>query len=193
MNLSNDNIYIEKVLNGDRSAFSFLINNYKDMVYTIVLKIVRSREDAEEIAQDVFLKAFQSLSTFRKESRFSTWIYRIAYNMAISKTRQKRVVVEAIDENIIENYSVDNIHENVFALDADEKRKLIDVVLDNLPEDECLLITLYYKEECTVNDVAEILNLTQSNVKVKLHRTRKKLSQKLNVLIKEKMINLKSC
>ncbi|MEA3504921.1 MAG: sigma-70 family RNA polymerase sigma factor [Bacteroidota bacterium] len=193
MNLSNDNIYIEKVLNGDRSAFSFLINNYKDMVYTIVLKIVRSREDAEEIAQDVFLKAFQSLSTFRKESRFSTWIYRIAYNMAIFKTRQKRVVVEAIDENIIENYSVDNIHENVFALDADEKRKLIDVVLDNLPEDECLLITLYYKEECTVNDVAEILNLTQSNVKVKLHRTRKKLSQKLNVLIKEKMINLKSC
>jgi len=193
MKSSDEKIYIERVLKGETAAFSFLIDGYKDMVFTIIYKIVRSKEDAEEIAQDVFLKAFQSLKSFRKEARFSTWIYRIAYNMAISKIRRKKVIVDSIDENMIENYTVDDIHENVFALSSLEKQKFVDVALKDLPENEYILITLYYKEECTINDVAEIMNLSQSNVKVKLFRIRKKLSDKLNVLLNEKTINLKSC
>ena len=87
----NDQIYIDKVRAGDSSAFSYLVDNYKDMAYTIALKIVRNAEDAEEVAQDSFIKAFQQINTFQGKSKFSTWLYTIVYRTAISKTRKKKL------------------------------------------------------------------------------------------------------
>jgi RNA polymerase sigma-70 factor (ECF subfamily) len=79
------------VLKGEQSAYTFLVEKHKNLVFSIVLKVLSSREDAEEVAQDVFLKAYQSLGSFEMKSKFSTWLYRIAYNAAISKTRKKKV------------------------------------------------------------------------------------------------------
>ena len=86
-----DNQYIDQVIAGNTAAFAILVDRHKDLVFTIAMNITRNREDAEEVAQDSFLKAFQKLAGFRKESGFQTWLYRIAYNEAISKIRKNRI------------------------------------------------------------------------------------------------------
>jgi len=189
MKKPDDHTCIQKIQKGDNSAFAVLVDRYRDMVYTIIHRIVRNHEEAEEIAQDVFLKAFHSLNSFKGKSKFSTWLYRIAYNAAITRTRKKKIEMGALDEQLMENYTQDEINEDIYTLDTQEQKKFIDHVLSNLPEKEYLIITLYYKEECSIGEIAEITGLSESNVKVKLHRIRKKLYEDLDVLMKEKLIN----
>jgi len=184
MRFLDDNDYIVRVLSGDVSAYASLVAKHKNLVFTIVLKIVNNREDAEEISQDVFLKAYQSLSTFERKSKFSTWLYRIAYNAAISKTRKKKVEMVAIEDSVISNYSTDEINRNMHELDEDDRQIILEKALKRLPEEDNLLITLFYKNETSIDDISEITGLSVSNVKVKLHRIRKKLYEEMNELIK---------
>jgi len=184
MNFQRDNFYIDKVLNGDVNAYASLVDKHKNMIFSIALKIVRNREDAEEIAQDVFVKVYQSLVTFKKESKFSTWLYRIVYNAAISKTRKKNLETTNINYDIVESYSEDEINVNLNRLDDDEQKKIINTVLKKLNPEDYLLVTLYYFEEKSVDEISEIANISQSNVKVKLFRTRKKLYGEIQRLIK---------
>ena len=175
MEYPGDNFYIEKILSGDTSAYSHLVNRHKDMVFTIAVRILKNREDAEEIAQDAFIKAYNSLSNFKQKSKYSTWLYSIVYNAAISRTRKKQLEVQAIDDRIIENYTFDEIQLGEKEIDAEEQKKFINKAIDELPETESILITLYYKEEHSIDQVSEIIGLSSSNVKVRLHRIRKKL------------------
>lgn len=191
MKKPDDHTCIQKIQKGDNSAFAILVDRYKDMVYTIVKKIVRSHEETEEISQDVFLKAFHSLDSFKGKSKFSTWLYRIAYNAAITQTRKKKIEMGALDEQVMENYTHDDVNEDIYTLDTQQQKQLIDHVLAQLPEKEYLIITFYYKEECSIGEIAEITGLSESNVKVKLHRIRKKLYDELDVLMKEKLISRK--
>jgi RNA polymerase sigma-70 factor (ECF subfamily) len=119
---------------------------------------------------------------------FSTWIYRIAYNAAITKTRRKKYITQSLDEEMAETYTHDNIHENVYALTQQQQKAFIDKALADLPENDYLIITLYHKEEMSVKDISEITGLSESNVKVKLHRIRKKMQQDINHLMKENLI-----
>ena len=189
MKKPDDHTCIEEIRKGDSSAFATLVNRYKDMVYTIVRKIVRNHEESEEIAQDVFLKAYHSLNSFKGKARFSTWLYRIAYNAAITQTRKKKMEMGALDEQIMENYTQDAINVDIYKLDTQQQKQFIDHVLSKLPEKEYLIITFYYKEECSIGEIADITGLSESNVKVKLHRTRKKLYEEIDVLMKDKLIN----
>ena len=184
MKFQDDNDYIGKVLSGDVSAYASLIAKHKSLVFSIVHKIVNNHEDAEEISQDVFLKAFQALKTFEGKSKFSTWLYRIAYNAAISKTRKKRIEMVAIEETVISNFSTDEIGKNMNELDEDDRQQILEKALKRLPEDDNLLITLFYKNENSIEDISEIMGLSVSNVKVRLHRIRKKLYDEMNELIK---------
>jgi RNA polymerase sigma-70 factor (ECF subfamily) len=185
MKFQDDNEYIGKVLNGDISAYASLVAKHTNLVFSIVLKIVNNREDAEEISQDVFLKAYQSLNTFEKKSKFSTWLYRIAYNAAISNTRKKKVEMVAIEEMVITNYSTDEISRNITEFDENDRQLILEKALKQLPEDDNLLITLFYKNENSVEDISEITGLSESNVKVRLHRIRKRLYEEMNVLMKK--------
>ncbi len=117
MKFKSDSFYIDQVLKGDTKSFAYLIDKHKDMVYTVALRIIRNREDAEELAQDVFVKAFQSIDKFKKESKFSTWLYRIAYNTSISKVRKKKMETSDLDVRIIENYTLDEVFENLNGLE----------------------------------------------------------------------------
>ncbi|MBU1012016.1 MAG: RNA polymerase sigma factor [Bacteroidetes bacterium] len=179
-----DLYYIDKVLNGETAAFAELINRHKAMVFTIANRILKSREDAEEIAQDVFLKVFQSLKNFKREAKFSTWVYRIAFNTAVSKTRKKSLEVLAIDDHIIENYTFDEILDETGGLSLDDKKRYFEMALKKVPEEDNLLLTMFYLEEQTIEEISEITGLSVSNVKVKLHRTRKKLYEHINVMLK---------
>lgn len=183
MNTLDDYIYIEQVINGNTAAYAVLVDKYKDMVFTIARRIAKNQEDAEEIAQDAFLKAYQSLDSFKRKAKFSTWLYRIVYNTAISKIRKKRHETTALDDVMIENYSVDEVNNEVNGLDSEEQKKVINLALEKLNEEESTVISLYYLDECSIEDISGVTGLTKSNVKVKLHRSRKKLYQEMNILL----------
>jgi len=178
-----DNFYIEKIRNKEPAAYSFLVDKHKDMVFSIALRILRNREDAEELAQDVFVKAYQSLDTFKGESKFSTWLYRIVYNAAISKTRKKKIETVDLDYNLVDNYSTDEIKEDINRLGYDEQKKIVDQILQGLNPEESMMITLFYFKENSTEEISEIMGMTQSNVKVKLHRLRKKLLLEVNEIL----------
>lgn len=175
MGQQDDTLIIGQVLEGNLAAYSVLLDRYKDMIFSLVVKIVRNREEAEEVAQDTFIKAFQALPNFKQEAKFSTWLFRIAYNTAISRTRRKKVVTAAIDDHLIEQYSGDAIRQQVEILETEEKLKLMQEVIQQLPEDEQTLINLFYHNKQSVEEISVITGLTASNIKVRLHRIRKKM------------------
>ena len=187
MDKNSDQIYIDKVLQGDTNGFAYLINKYKDMVYTIAIKIVKSHEDAEEVAQDSFLKAYEKLDSFKGNSKFSTWLYTIAYRNSITKIRKKKVATSDIDDYVIDNYSEGSEFPQLEAIKNGEQQKYVREAIGRLPEKDALLITLFYMNESSVEEIEQITNLTQSNIKVKLFRARKKLNTELSFLLKEEV------
>lgn len=175
MELYSDTYYIERVKAGDTACFACLLDKYSRPVYSIILKIIRNREDAEELTQDVFMKVFKHLPSFKGECSFSTWIYRIAYNTAISETRKKKHEFLAIEDTVINNVTEQEITAMMEETDSYEQTEKLDAALAQLAPDERAIILLFYMREKTADEVAAITGLTVSNVKVKLHRIRKKL------------------
>lgn len=175
-----DRHIIKEVLDGKSEQFEHILNRYGGQVFNLIAHIVPCKEDAEELTQDVFIKVFRLLSSFKEESSFSTWIYRIATNTAISAVRKKRYDTLHLDDAAYSNIPEEVIDE---ALDNDNEEQLqrLSTAIDRLNADERALITLYYMNEKPVASVAEILGLTISNVKIKLLRTRKKLYLLLNL------------
>lgn len=172
-----DEKVIEIVLAGNRDAYALLVDRYKDKVFALVMGVLKDYELTQEVAQDVFVKAFVSLKKFRKDATFSTWLYRISYNTAISETRKKKIVNIDFNENILANISSENenlLREN---LKIEENSKLLNRAIERLLPDEKRILNLYYFEEKAILEISEITGLSQSNVKVKLHRLRKKIKE----------------
>ena len=183
MKYQDDNHYIDRVLSGDVSAYAMLVAKHKNLVFSIALKILNNREDAEEIAQDCFVKVYQSLKTFERKSKFSTWLYRIVYNAAISRTRKKKLDLIPMDNYVINNYSEDDVSKGIDEIDPEEQKIMIERAMEHLTDDENLLITLFYKGENSIEEISNITGLSMSNVKVRLHRIRKKLHDELAVMM----------
>jgi RNA polymerase sigma factor (sigma-70 family) len=179
MKYQDDNHYIDRVLNGDVAAYALLVSKHKNLVFSIALKILNNREDAEEIAQDCFLKVFQALKTFERKSKFSTWLYRIVYNAAISRTRKKKLEQVPMDNYVIDNYTEDEMVEGIGEIDPEQQKVMVERALERLTNDDNLLVTLFYKGENSIEEISNITGLTMSNVKVRLHRIRKKLHDEL--------------
>lgn len=187
MDRKSDQVYIDRVLQGDTNAFAYLVDKYKNLTYTVAMKIVRNHEDAEEVAQDSFIKAYSQLHTFKGESKFSTWLYTIVYRNSITKIRKKKITTTDIDSYIIENQKSDHDFPQIEAIKNGEQKKYIKEAIDNLPETDAFLITLYYLEESSVEEIEQITGLTKTNVKVKLFRARKKLLNELSLLLKDEL------
>lgn len=167
--------YIARILNGETECFSIFLDRYGRPLYSLIVQIVGCSEDAEELVQDVFLKAFRHLSSYKGECLFSTWLYRIAYNAAVSATRKKKQELFYIEENAINNVPDDKADDVLCPTDDEERVARMMQAVDRLSADEKALITLFYFEEKSVEEVGEILKISPGNVKVKLHRTRKKI------------------
>lgn len=185
-----DNIYITKVLEGDRNAFAYLVDKYKTMVYSLALRLVKDREEAEEISQDAFIKAYQSLASFKGKAKFSSWLYRIVYNTAISKLRQQPAGRVSLDESNIADTLYIESKENYDTLSAEERKKYLEKALDSLDRDEKMFVILYYYEERDLDEISTIAGLTKTNTKVKLFRARKKMLTVLQSYLKEETYNL---
>ncbi len=185
--MKQDKYYIERVLRGDVNAYSFLVDAYKGMVYTIAFRLLKNSQDAEELAQDTFVKAFNSLKNFKFESKFSTWLYRITYNGAISKLRKKQVEVYDIDDVKLPETEIVSTHNAINELNRIEQKKYINEALENLKEEDAFIISLYYLQESSIEEISEVTELSISNVKVKLHRARKRFYDELKVILKEEV------
>lgn len=174
-----DQSLIEKSLSGDTKAFGVLVTTYQGLVYTVLVRMVKSREIAEELAQDTFVKAYHSLASFRGDAKFSSWLYRIAYRKALDHLRkEKRSPLDQWNEAAAMQ-SVAPIQNALEALEEKERLAIIQKSIDTLPETEAALVTWYYFEDLSVKEIAEITELSASNIKVKLHRSRAKLYEAL--------------
>lgn len=165
---------IQEILNGKTNRYEYFLDKYSQQVFALVARIVSCQEDAEELTQDVFLKAFQQLSSFKAESSFSTWIYRIAYNAAISDTRKQNHNVFHLDDAAFANFSDAQVDE-ALEDDSEEQLQRLSSAMEKLEAEERILVTLYYMEEKSMAEIAFIQGMKENNVKVKLHRIRKKL------------------
>ena len=178
-----DQVYIDKIKKGDPASYAFLVDKYQNMAYTISLKIMRNAEDAEDAAQESFVKAYQQIHKFEGKSKFSTWLYTIVYRTSITRLQQQRIQTFSINEEINESYSDDLSTPQIITLQAAEQQKYIREAINKLPVTEGLLITLFYLNENTVREIEEITGLSESNIKVKLFRARKILQEQLRFLL----------
>ncbi|MDR3340453.1 MAG: sigma-70 family RNA polymerase sigma factor [Candidatus Symbiothrix sp.] len=177
----NDLLYIQRVKAGDIRAFSAILSAYQNRIFTIVMKIVENREDAEDITQEIFIKVFKSLGQFKEEAAFSTWLYRIAYNTTLSELRKKKLYFTSENDEFftVNEIFTDEDEES----DMEIKLQFLEKAIKKLPPDEIFLVTLYYLNGQSVENISGISGLSVSNVKVKLHRIRKKLALEINRLI----------
>lgn len=184
-----DDIFlVQNVLAGNTASFGVLVEKHSEMAFSIAHKIIRNREDAEEIAQDAFVKAFQSLRSFKGDSKFSTWLYRIVYNAAISHTRKRQQDFVQLDERIIVEKTEDKIIDTLDTYDTDMQSELVTKAINKLPAEDSALVTLFYLKENTIEDISHITGLSMSNVKVKLFRIRKKLYDEMQVMMKQEVL-----
>lgn len=167
-----DNITVERILAGDTEAYRDIVSRHSGNVFSLVAGIVRNGQDAEEVTSDIFMKAFGQLHKFRSDSKFSTWLYRIAYNTAISHVRRRREPATDIDERKMEGIAGDDEE----ALLREARMEQLEQALDRLPAAERSLIELFYMQDMSIDDISAITGDTPGNVKVKLYRTRKKLA-----------------
>jgi RNA polymerase sigma factor (sigma-70 family) len=172
---------IDKVLAGDQSLYASLIDRYKGYTFTIALKILQNRPEAEEAAQDAFIKAYHHLSGFNRQSKFSTWLYRIAFNTAISYKRKHKHKFQSIENTVIEYQQ-----EAEGMLEKTDKQKFLNMAMAKLNEADRTALTLFYMQEFSLEEIAEIMAMQANTVKVRIHRARQRVADELkNILQKE--------
>lgn len=173
---SEDTVLITRTMAGDQQAFAVLVERYQHMVYGLALRILRTPQDAEEAAQDSFVKAYRHLPSYAGNSKFSTWLYSIAYRTALSKLRNR----PAATADVLDHHQVLAIGSVTDVLEADERKRGLAMAMDALPPEDAALIGLYHLQELSVEEIVTVTGLSASNVKVKLHRTRKRLLELLD-------------
>jgi RNA polymerase sigma-70 factor (ECF subfamily) len=174
---------IDRILTGDALAYRELTNRHKDYAYTVAYRIVGNREDAQEIAQDAFLRAFKALDTFNREAKFTTWFYRIVFNAAVGFKRKHRLPTQDVEETHHAALGV-TVTDSADAMKQRERQQYIEQALQHLSPDDVMMITLFYLKEFTLEEIAEITGIPANTAKVKLHRARKRLADELNRMLK---------
>ena len=180
MQPSEEQVYIDKVKNGDSAAFAYLVEKHQNMAYTIALRIMRQAEDAEDAAQEGFVRAYQQLHAFEGKSKFSTWLHAIISRTCITKLQKLRILTSPMEEGTDDT---DHKVPPLDAIEAMEKQTFIREAIGRLPRIDGVLVTLYYFNENSIREIEEITGLSESNIKVKLFRARKTLEQQLRFLL----------
>lgn len=172
---------IRKVLDGDINAFEFLQKKYKNLIYSLIKKMIKNQSDVEDLTQETFVKAFRALDKFQFNYSFSAWIYRIASNNCIDFLRKKRFNTFSIDKPIgdPEDDNYFEIEDNSYVPDSDvianERSRILKEAIDNLPENYRVIIELRHNEELDYKTISDKLNLPLGTVKAHLFRARRLL------------------
>ncbi len=189
MTTENDIFIVEQVLAGQTRAFASLVDKYKDMVFTLAIGLIRNREEAEETAQDAFLKAFHAIPKFQRKSKFSTWLYRITYNECISRLRKKKNRIVSFEDLENTESGINFIESESDWEEREEQKRELNKVLLKLNESDRTIIMLYYYDGCPVEEISSVISISQSNVKTRLFRIRNKLHAELIKESKNEMVN----
>ncbi|MBS1940159.1 MAG: sigma-70 family RNA polymerase sigma factor [Bacteroidetes bacterium] len=185
-NAVEDSQAIALAITGDQQACATLIARYKHMVHTVAFRVLRNGMDAEEATQDTFVKALRQLGTFQGGGKFSTWLYSIAYRTALTALRKRKTDTFSLDSLPLD--LVEPQRESTFP-DQDRKAAL-EHALATLPPEDAAIVTMYHLEEMSVEEIVTVTGLGASNVKVKLHRSRKRLHEALHRLLKDELWTL---
>lgn len=172
---------IDRVVAGDTNAFQPLIESHQKLVSHIVFRMVLNRHDREDICQDVFIKVYQKLASFQFESKFSTWVAKIAYHTCINYLKKKKIPLYdngAGDEKSIEHFAAAAIPPDDFADEKDIASRL-QAEINRLPLTLRTILTLYHLDEMSYAEISEIMNLPEGTVKSYLFRARRCLKERL--------------
>lgn len=182
---------ISKTMTGDQSAYAELIKRHQRFVFTLAIRFTKNREDAEEVAQDCFVKAFRSLGSFKKESKFSTWLYTIVYTTAMTSLRKKRPDTASIDDEAT-HIQIENTPSSYDVNNAENRSRsfYLNQAIGQLSADDATIITLFYKGEQSLEEIAQTLGIEANSVKVKLFRARQRLKETLERNLKHEVKEL---
>ena len=174
---------IDLVLAGNQAAYADLVKIHQRYVFTLAMRFTRSREDAEEVAQDTFVKAYRSLNNYQRSAKFSTWLYTIVYHTAMTHLRKKRLKTSSIDDNAnslqLESYATDD----AFSVEKKSRSFYVNQAIGMLLPDDATIITLFYQGEQSLVEIANVMGIEANTVKVKLHRARHRLKEKLEQIL----------
>ncbi len=184
----NDQHYINLVISGDTNAFSVLVDCHKDLVYTLTLRMLKNREEAEEVSQDTFIKVYKSLNKFKGDSKFSTWIYKIAYNSCLDRLKKNKKFFNAVPIDEFTEHQIKILDNALHHLEIKEQEQTIQDCIALLPSDDAFLLILFYFEEQSLDEISKAMNLSPNNVKIKLFRSRKKLASILKERLEPEII-----
>jgi len=182
---------ISRVLKGDQQAYAELVNRYKNYVFTLALRFTKNREDAEEVAQDIFVKAYRSLADFKGTAKFSTWLYTVVYTTSITFLRKKKHEVHSLENERI--FEMAENQDSGFSANQVEQKSRVSMVNDAiamLNPDDAQIITLFYKAEQSLEEIGAILGLEQNTAKVRLHRARQRLKEKMETYFAQEVRDL---
>jgi RNA polymerase sigma factor (sigma-70 family) len=180
---NNEDLFLQKAIRGEKEGLEYLVGAYQNLAYTIAIRIVLNKEDAEEVVQDSFMKAFASLANFRKASKFSTWLYRIVYNSALTRINNRPRPTADLDD-YFENMQYVGVEDQQWDfIRHSERKKYVELALSKLQREDRLIITLHYIAELAVPEICEILDKKTSAIKMRLLRARKQLEVELRGLL----------
>lgn len=182
---------IEQTLAGNQFAYADLVKRHQRFVFTLAMRFAKGREDAEEIAQDCFVKAYRSLASFQGQSKFSTWLYSIVYTTAMTFLRKKRVDTDSIDDE--GTFVQVESRESAFDTNNVENKSrsyYLNQAIEQLLPDDATIITLFYKGEQSLEEIAQTMGIETNTVKVKLFRARQRLKEKLERNLKHEVKEL---
>ncbi|WP_276369876.1 sigma-70 family RNA polymerase sigma factor [Chryseolinea sp. H1M3-3] len=176
---------IERILAGEQHLYADMVDKYKSYAYTIAQKILQNRPEAEEASQDAFIKAYHHLKGFNFQSKFSTWLYRIVFNTAISYKRKNRQQFQSIENTVIEYQG-----EAEGMLEKNDKKRFLHLALAKLNDADRAALTLFYLDEFSLEEIAEITGMQANTAKVRIHRARQRLADELKNILNQEALTL---
>lgn len=200
---SAEQILIERCKLGDQAAFASLVELHQDYVYNLAYRILQSHEEADDATQEAFVKIWQALPTFRGDAKFSTWTYRIVHNLCLNRLRSAKSGPQTVsvefnwndegndgEREMLANLPGDPVEDPANRFDSAEQRKLIWREVDALPAKYREIITLYYGQELSYEEIAAMLEVPVGTVKTHLFRAKALLRGKLNDLNDQGVLEL---
>ena len=184
--MTDENDLIRRLATGDKDAFRELVESHKKKVYYLAYDLVGNPSDAEDVSQDVFLKAFRAFGTFKRDARLGAWLYRITYNTAIDHLRRRGISAETVDEAVLEA-NLDRVAREAPSPAMDPARTAESVMLQDRiaralekvsPQEKAVFLLRHY-DDLMLKDIAEVLGLSLGSVKSYLFRAVKKLQREL--------------
>jgi len=169
-----DQEILDSVKLGNQSDYAIIVDRYKNKAFSMLKRMLRNEQDAEEVLQDCFIKAYNSLNSFKGEAKFSTWFYRIVYNTALTRISSKKRKTENEMTSIEDHFDLKSDYDSKVP-ETNDMSKFIKDTVNRLPERYAVIINLFYLDELSCEEISKVMNISVSNVKVMLYRSRSAL------------------